>query len=67
MLYTDGIAEAFNEADEEYGEERLEDFLRTHMGLKEKEFIGSLMDSVLGFCGDVRQGDDMTLLLIERG
>ena len=67
LLYTDGIAEAFNEADEEYGEERLEDFLRTHMGLKEKELIGSLMDSVLRFCGDVRQSDDMTLLLIERG
>jgi len=26
-----------------------------------------LMDSVLRFCGDVRQADDMTLLLIERG
>ena len=67
LLYTDGIAEAFNEADEEYGEERLEGFLRDHMGLKEKELIGSLMDSVLRFCGDVRQADDMTLLLIERG
>ncbi len=66
LLYTDGITEAFNEADEEYGEGRMVEFLRNHTGLDKEEFIHALIEDVLRFCGDARPGDDMTALLISR-
>lgn len=64
LLFTDGITEAFNEDQEEYGEGRLEGFLRGHPKLSQAELIQELTADVLRFCGDVRPTDDMTLMSI---
>jgi sigma-B regulation protein RsbU (phosphoserine phosphatase) len=66
LLFTDGITEAFNLADEEYGEMRLEAFLRKNRGLPRDEFIPALIRDVLKFCGPARPGDDMTLVAVDR-
>jgi sigma-B regulation protein RsbU (phosphoserine phosphatase) len=66
LLFTDGITEAFNRADEEYGEMRLEAFLRKNRGLPRDEFIQALIRDVLKFCGPARPGDDMTLVAVDR-
>jgi hypothetical protein len=66
LLFTDGITEAFNEADEEYGEERMMRFIQAHIESGQEEFIAGLIGDVLKFCGEARPGDDMTLLLISR-
>jgi serine phosphatase RsbU (regulator of sigma subunit) len=66
LLYTDGITEAFNAQDVDYGEERLEAFLRERRSLGQAELVDGLIEDVLAFCGSVRPKDDMTLLLLTR-
>jgi serine phosphatase RsbU (regulator of sigma subunit) len=61
-LYTDGITEAFNEADEEYGEERLTAALRTHRELSSTELIGAIVDDVRKH-SPREQRDDITLIV----
>jgi sigma-B regulation protein RsbU (phosphoserine phosphatase) len=66
LLFTDGITEAFNLSDEEYGEARLEGFLQRNRGLPREKFIQTLIRDVLQFCGPVRPGDDMTIVVVDR-
>jgi len=66
LLFTDGITEAFNLSDEEYGEERLEAFLQKNRALPRGKFIQALIGDVLKFCGPVRPGDDMTVVVVDR-
>lgn len=65
VLYTDGIVEAFNGTGEEYGNARLEAYLKTHTGLRNGALIDGLIRDVVAFCADSRPGDDMTVLLVE--
>jgi len=66
LLFTDGITEAFSLSDEEYGEERLETFLKKGRELTRDKFIQALIADVLRFCGPARPGDDMTLVVVDR-
>jgi len=66
LLYTDGIPEAFDPKEEEYGEERLAAFLQARTITPSAELIQELMKDVLRFCGAARVRDDMTLMLIAR-
>jgi sigma-B regulation protein RsbU (phosphoserine phosphatase) len=66
FLYTDGVTEAENPADDQYGEERLEVFLRERRTLEPSALIEGLIADVLAFCGSARPRDDMTLLCAER-
>jgi sigma-B regulation protein RsbU (phosphoserine phosphatase) len=66
LLFTDGISEAFNVDQQEYGESRLESFLCTHSTLPQADLIRQLTADVLAFCGDARPTDDMTLMSIVR-
>ena len=66
ILFTDGISEAFNEKNEEYGEERLAAFIQQNWGSNPPLFIQALFSDVLRFCGSVRPTDDMTLMIVKR-
>ena len=66
LFFTDGITEAFNLSDEEYGEGRLEAFLKKNRDLPRDKFIQTLIRDVLQFCGPARPGDDMTLVFVDR-
>jgi len=66
LLFTDGITEAFNLSDEEYGESRLELFLKKNRDLPRDKFIQDIIRDVLQFCGPARPGDDMTLVFVDR-
>jgi serine phosphatase RsbU (regulator of sigma subunit)/catechol 2,3-dioxygenase-like lactoylglutathione lyase family enzyme len=59
-IYTDGITEAFNDAEEEFGEERLVDSLRRHRHLPAQGIISAVVEEVLRFSGQ-EQHDDITL------
>ena len=61
-IYTDGITEAFNDADEEFGEERLIDSLRRHRHLPAQGIISAVVDEVRRFSG-AEQHDDITLTI----
>jgi serine phosphatase RsbU (regulator of sigma subunit) len=66
LLYTDGISEAFNAREEEYGDARVAAFLQAHTSLPSSELIQQLVDDALKFCGAARIKDDMTLMAVAR-
>jgi serine phosphatase RsbU (regulator of sigma subunit) len=61
-IYTDGITEAFDAKDDEFGEERLVETLHAHRGLAPRELIAAVYDSVRRFSPQ-EQRDDMTLIV----
>ena len=65
FVYTDGIAEANNEAGEFYGLERLENALNRSPGREPKELLRAVTEDVNAFAGDAAQFDDMTMLCLE--
>jgi hypothetical protein len=66
VLFTDGLSEAFNAKEEEYGETRLADSVGRSRTLPPPAAIDSLTTDVLRFCGTVPLRDDMTLMLVAR-
>ena len=61
-LYTDGITESFNDADEEFGEERLAAALCRHRALPSNDLLAAVVDEVHRF-SPREQHDDITLIV----
>jgi phosphoserine phosphatase RsbU/P len=62
--YTDGISEAMNAEDEEWGEERMADAVRACLGLHPREIVDHLMVAADAFAAGAKQNDDMTLVVV---
>ena len=67
LLYTDGVNEAFNVDEEEYGNDRLEAFLAAHNDLHARNMVRSLRADVAAWAEDAEQSDDVTILALEYG
>jgi phosphoserine phosphatase RsbU/P len=65
FLYTDGVTEAFNTAEQLYGEERLESYLQTHASRSIEDIVNESIQDVTGFSSGMPQSDDITLLAIQ--
>ncbi len=68
VLCTDGILEAANSAQEQFGAERLMSFMKNHKHLEAEAFSQSLLDDLSGWFNqtvDQGQQDDITLLVID--
>lgn len=63
-IYSDGISEAENENDEEFGEERLEKLLIENENMPLAELARAIERRVEEFAGSVPQKDDQTLVLV---
>jgi phosphoserine phosphatase RsbU/P len=61
-IYTDGITEAFNANDEEFGEGRLVEALQTHRTLAPGDLVAAIYDEVRRFSPE-EQRDDMTVIV----
>ena len=61
-LYTDGVTEAFNEAEEEFGEQRLIAALRRHRQESPQAMVQSIVDEVQRFSPQ-EQYDDITMIV----
>src|SRR5215469_16038109 len=61
-LYTDGITESFNEAGDEFGEERLAAALCRHRALSPNHLLAAVVDEVHKF-SPREQHDDITLII----
>jgi serine phosphatase RsbU (regulator of sigma subunit) len=62
VLYTDGVTEAFNDAGQEFGEERLVESLRACRGEACQGMLESVVDGVRRFSPH-EQHDDITLIV----
>jgi serine phosphatase RsbU (regulator of sigma subunit)/catechol 2,3-dioxygenase-like lactoylglutathione lyase family enzyme len=61
-LYTDGITESYNSADEQFGEQRLLDALQRHRECSSQICLASIVDEVQRF-SPREQHDDITLII----
>jgi serine phosphatase RsbU (regulator of sigma subunit)/putative methionine-R-sulfoxide reductase with GAF domain len=66
LLYTDGVTEAINDQEQEFGEERLAQALRAGRHLDAEAQVVYIDQQVRAFTGDVPQFDDFTLMVVKR-
>lgn len=65
LLYTDGVVEATNRADEIFGYERLQELLIANACLKPRALMGKLLHELRAWSDD-GQADDITMVVIRR-
>jgi transposase len=65
VIYTDGITEAMNKAGEQYGNDRLIEFIKTNTDLHPDEFTAKLDADISRFTAGAPQNDDITLVVIK--
>ena len=63
VLFTDGVSEAENPAEDEWGEEALIEAARGSKGLPPLETIARIMHAADDFAAGAPQHDDMTLVV----
>lgn len=61
-LYTDGVTESLDESGEEFGEQRLLEYLRQNTGLPIQHMLSSVVEQIQRFSSP-EQHDDITLIL----
>lgn len=67
VLYSDGITEAKNVGNEEFGVERLKRILRDCGMMQSAEAVkNAILSEVKQFIGSIKQADDVTLVVIRR-
>jgi phosphoserine phosphatase RsbU/P len=66
-IYTDGVIEAMNQRDEEYGEQRLLQVLNAGTATAPDEMLRRVVGDVDAFVGATPQHDDITCLLVKVG
>lgn len=67
VLYSDGVAEAANDRDEEFGDERLEEILRRSKTENATDLRDEILAHVRRFRGGQPLADDLTLLVVRAG
>ncbi len=67
FLYTDGLTEARNQQDEEYGTERLSRLLESKRLLPSRELVQACRQDLAGFQGGAPRVDDLTLMVVRQG
>jgi len=65
VLYTDGVTEAVNDREEEFGQDRLKTIAEQARNLSASEIMQRIKDSVLEFSRGQPQFDDITLMVLK--
>ncbi len=66
LLYTDGLTEARNANDEEFGVERLSSFLSSQADLPGPDLIRGCRKQLSDFLSGAAPADDVTIMLVQR-
>ncbi|MDZ7620578.1 MAG: ATP-binding protein, partial [Patescibacteria group bacterium] len=64
LLYTDGVTEAMDPADVQFGDERLLDFAQRHREDTARELVANLRQAVQAHAAGAEQSDDITALAV---
>jgi sigma-B regulation protein RsbU (phosphoserine phosphatase) len=65
VLYTDGVTEAKNEKEEEFGTKRLKQAINDSYHLSAPEIQNNIYQAVKDFTGNLPQADDLTMIVIK--
>ncbi len=65
VIYTDGVTEAQNHAEEMFGEERLYELIRQHADVPAQTLMEHIYQSVVDFTEGAPQFDDITLVVMK--
>jgi sigma-B regulation protein RsbU (phosphoserine phosphatase) len=66
LIYTDGINEAENPEEEQYGVDRLADFCSEHRGLSAEHLFDAIQGALAVFARGVAFADDQTMVVARR-
>lgn len=66
VIYSDGITEAMNSDETEFGEERLNELIASYRNDSAAALIERTFDTVKEHTGDYPQSDDMTMVVVRR-
>jgi hypothetical protein len=65
LIFTDGVVEAVNSRDEEFGEQRLRPILEAWTAVSPADMLHHILTDLDAFVGNTPQHDDVTCLLIK--
>jgi phosphoserine phosphatase RsbU/P len=65
-LYSDGVTEAYDEEEQEWGDERLLACLRPLTSVPAQTIVAQVIEEIDRFAGTAPQHDDITLLVLKR-
>jgi len=66
VIYSDGITEAMDKSENEFGEEKLEVLLKDNITKTSSEIIEKIIEAVRGHSRYMPQSDDITVVVIKR-
>lgn len=66
ILFSDGITEAMNNNEEEFGDDRLMEIIVNHRSELPENLLEIILKEVQKFCGKTAQMDDMTIVIVKR-
>ncbi len=64
IAFSDGVSEAFNEAGEEFTDERLLASIEAHRTKTPQQMLDALLADVRAFCGQATPNDDVTMVIV---
>jgi sigma-B regulation protein RsbU (phosphoserine phosphatase) len=64
VFCSDGIFEAFDESNREFGTARAIEVVTANWQRSSKEIVGEMLAAVQRFCGDAEQSDDRTIVVV---
>lgn len=67
VVFSDGITEAFDTTDDQFGEERLAKIIAKHKDESALAITNCIIDEVKRHAGSAPQADDLTLVVVKRG
>ena len=66
VMFTDGVTEAMNREEEEFGTRRLKDVLAGQTARSSREVVEAVRTAVSDFADGAEQSDDITMLVVKR-
>ena len=66
VIYSDGVTEAMNRLNQEFGEEKFISLIKSNQNLSAKELNDLILNELKTHTGNVPQSDDITLMIIKR-
>ena len=67
VMFTDGVTEALNPEEKEFGTERLKAVLSGLADNSSQQIINAIKTAITDFTNGAEQSDDITMLVIKRG